>query len=205
AAYAIPNEMDQLFAALGVQGVNAFTDNDHTVYTVDVPSNKLEQWATIEADRFANAQFRLFWPELESVYEEKNRSLDSPQNRVFEAMQPLLFPGHPYGMQTTIGTVEHLKNPAYGDMDQFYRRWYAPNNMAILLAGDIDAERALPVLEREFKRLKPHALDEPPPAHLGTVSQRTEVTIKAPGEQSLLLAWQTVALSHADRPAVEVM
>jgi predicted Zn-dependent peptidase len=205
AAYAIPNEMDQLFAALGVLGVNAFTDNDHTVYTVDVPSNKLEQWATLEADRFANAQFRLFWPELESVYEEKNRSLDSPQNRVFEAMQPLLFPGHPYGTQTTIGTVEHLKNPAYRDMEDFYKRWYAPNNMAILLAGDIDAERALPVLEREFKRLRPHPLGPPPPARLGAVSQRTEVTVKAPGEQSLLMAWQTISLSHQDRAAVEVM
>jgi len=205
AAFAIPNEMDQLFAALGVQNVNAFTDNDHTVYTVDVPSNKLEQWAMVEADRFANAQFRLFWPELESVYEEKNRTLDNPNERVFEALQPNLWPGHPYGTQTTIGTIEHLKNPAYRDMEAFYRRWYAPNNMAILLAGDIDAETALPVLEREFARLKPHALEAPPPAHLGGVPQRTEVTVKAPGEQSIMLGWQTVSLSHPDRPALEVM
>jgi predicted Zn-dependent peptidase len=205
AAYAIPNEMDQLFAALGIASVNAFTGDDMTVYTVDVPSNKLEQWAAIEADRFAAAQFRLFLPELESVYEEKNRSLDSPDNRVYEALIPLLFPGHPYGTQTTIGTVEHLKNPAYRDMEAFYRRWYAPNNMAILLAGDIDAVRALPVLERAFASLTPRKLEAAPPGKVAPIAQRVEAEVKAPGEQSLMLGWQTVAAGHPDRPALEVM
>src|SRR5690606_11007742 len=205
AAYAIPNELDQLYAALGIQGVNAFTGDDQTVYIADVPTNKLEQWAAIEGDRFQNPEFRLFWPELEAVYEEKNRTLDNPSWRMYEAMLTALFPQHPYGTQTTIGTVEHLKNPAYGDMVEYYRRWYVPNNMAILLAGDIDAGRARPVLERAFAGMAPKKLEEPPPGRLAPPDRRIERTIQAEGEQALYIAWPTVAIGHPDRVAVEVM
>lgn len=205
AAYAIPNEMDQLDAALGIGGVNAFTDAEETVYVSNVPANKLEQWAAIEGDRFQNAQFRLFLPELESVYEEKNTTLDSPSDRVYEALQAELFPQHPYGTQTTIGTIEHLKTPAYRDMEAYYRRWYVPNNIAVVLAGDIDAARALPVLERAFGGMKPARLEPPAPGALPPLHGRKQVVIEAEGEQAVVLGWQTVGVSHPDRAALEVM
>src|SRR6185503_165409 len=130
-----------------------------------------------------------FWPELEAVYEEKNRTLDDPQDRMYEALIAALFPSHPYGTQTTIGTVEHLKNPAYRDMEAYFHRWYVPNNMAILLAGDIDAAHALPVLEKAFAGMKPQPLPEVPPGTITPPDKRIEVSIKAPGEQSLMMAW----------------
>ncbi len=205
AAYAIPNEMDQLYAALGIGEVNAFTDTETTVYVADVPANKLEQWAAIEGDRFRNAQFRLFLPELETVYEEKNTTLDSPDDRVFEALQAQLFPRHPYGTQTGIGTIEHLKTPAYGDMEAFFRRWYVPNNIAILIAGDVDAGRALPVLERAFGGMAPGPLHPPVPGALPALSGRKQVVVQAEGEQSVVVAWPTVAIGHRDRVALEVL
>lgn len=205
AAFAIPNEIDQLYAKLGIEGLNAFTSDEQTVYTCDVPSNRLEQWATIEGDRFQNAQFRQFWPELEAVYEEKNRTLDNPAERVSEALALALFPRHPYGTQTTIGTVENLKTPAYGDMVRFFQRWYAPNNVAILLAGDIDAEHALPVLEKAFGSWKPKALEPAPPGSIVPLHGRTQVDVVAPGEQSVEMAWQTVPLGSPDRVPLEVM
>jgi predicted Zn-dependent peptidase len=205
AAFAIPNELDQLYAALGIQGVNAFTGTDQTVYIADVPANKLEHWARIEGNRFRSPEFRLFWPELEAVYEEKNRSLDNPEWRMHEAMNALLFPRHPYGTQTTIGTVEHLKTPAYGDMVAYFRRWYLPNNMAIVLAGDIDASAALPVLERAFAGMEPRPLAPVPSGELGRLTRRVEHTIEAEGEQGLYIAWPTVAGGHPDRVALEVM
>jgi predicted Zn-dependent peptidase len=205
AAYAIPNETDQLYAALGIAGINAFTDLEETVYIVDVPANKLEQWAAIEGDRFQNAQFRLFLPELESVYEEKNATLDSPSDRVYEALLAELFPRHAYGTQTTIGTIEHLKTPAYADMVEYFRRWYVPNNMAVVLAGDVDAARALPVLERAFGGMRPAALEPPEPGRIVPLGGRKQVTVQAEGEQALLLAWPTVAVAHPDRIALEVM
>src|SRR5690606_21242831 len=137
AAYAIPNELDRMYSTLGVTGVNAFTSFESTVYIANVPSNRLAAWSRVEAERFADPVFRLFLPELEAVYEEKNLSLDSPEDRVTVAGLAALFPRHPYGTQTVIGEVEHLKSPAFDDMVRFFADWYAPNNMAIALAGDV--------------------------------------------------------------------
>src|SRR5690349_2789632 len=78
AEFAVPNELDQLYNRIGVTGLNAFTANDATVYISRIPKNRVAQWARIEAQRYADAVFRLFWPELEAVYEEKNRALDNP-------------------------------------------------------------------------------------------------------------------------------
>ena len=111
--------------------------------------------SALEAERFEDPIFRLFYPELEVVYQEKNDSLDDPGERELDATLRNLFPRHPYGTQTIFGETEHLKLPAYHDMAAYYERWYVPNNMAVLLAGDIDAAAALPVLERTLGRLQP--------------------------------------------------
>ena len=68
---AIPNEYDKLMAAIGSQSTNAYTSNDVTCYTEDIPSNQIENWARIQADRFENCVIRGFHTELETVYEEK--------------------------------------------------------------------------------------------------------------------------------------
>ena len=197
AVYAIPNEFDQLYAGIGISGVNAFTSEDATVYICVVPSNRLEAWAKVEGDRFADPQYRLFYPELEAVYEEKNRSEDSPFSRMFTLLGKQMFPNHPYGTQPTIGLTEHLKTPAYGDMAAYYKRWYVPNNMAIILAGDIDAETALPVLEREFAKLEPKPLsygpDARPSGSLAIGKGRREAEFVAPGENAIYLAWRSPA------------
>jgi len=205
AAYAVPNEIDRLYASMGITGLNAFTNFDATVYIADLPANRFEAWATVEGRRYADPAFRLFYPELEAVYEEKNRAIDSPFRAVWEKTLQGLFPDHPYGTQTTIGEVEHLKVPAYCDMVAYFERWYGPNNMAVVLAGDIDPKTALPVLERTLGQLQPRALE--PPAPGGDTGpkgrQLSEVTVE--GENSVAIAWRTVAASHADAPALEVM
>ena len=205
AEFAVPNELSRLYGAMGVEGLNAFTSFDQTVYVADIPANRFTAWAKVEAERFADPVFRLFYPELEAVYEEKNRSLDSPFRSVYEAMLGGLFPAHPYGTQTTIGEVEHLKVPAYGDMVAYFDRWYAPNNMAIVLAGDIDAETALPVLEASLGQLEAKALEAPAPGKFDKPEGRKEVVVTAEGEQSVYIAWPTVAASHKDAAALEVM
>ena len=62
---------------MGGSALNAHTSFEETVYKIGLPSNRLRQWAEVESDRFVNPVFRLFHTELETVYEEKNRSLDS--------------------------------------------------------------------------------------------------------------------------------
>jgi predicted Zn-dependent peptidase len=205
AAYAIPNELDRMYAKLGVEGVNAFTSDEITAYVADVPANRFEAWAKVEAERFADPVFRLFYPELEAVYEEKNLSIDSPGERVFETLLLGLFPGHPYGTQPTIGVTEHLKSPAYADMVEYFGDWYVPNNMAVVLAGDIDAERALPVLEATLGRWQPRALEAPTAASLDPVKGRVAREVLADAEQTVTMAWRTVPIRHEDEPALVVL
>lgn len=69
---AIPNEYDKLMATIGANGTNAYTGHDMTVYVEDIPSNEIENWAKIQADRFQHNVIRGFHTELETVYEEKN-------------------------------------------------------------------------------------------------------------------------------------
>ena len=205
ARYGIANELDQIYAGLGVTGINAFTWHDMTVYIADVPSNRLAAWAEVEGERFRDPSFRLFFPELETVYEEKNKSLDSTGRRMGTALHRALYPDHPYGTQPTIGVVDHLKSPAYTDMVGFFKRWYVPNNMAIVLAGDIDAATALPALERAFGEFEPRPLPASNPGKLTAPSGRVEVEVIAAGGNELILAWPTVATTHVDQPALEVM
>jgi len=205
AVHAVPNEISRTYGMLGVEGTNAFTSNEQTVYIGDIPSNRLEQWAKLEGERFADPVFRLFYPELEAVYEEKNLSMDRPWSRVYQTLGLALYPEHPYGTQPTIGLVEHLKTPAYQDMVDFFDRWYVPNNMAIVLAGDIDAKTALPVLEAAFSRLEPKALPTELPGKIVPLTAKVTKTVVAKGEQSAMLAWPTVPVSHADVAALTVM
>ncbi len=205
AATAIPNELDRVYAELGISGLNAFTSWDETVYISDVPSNRLEAWAGVESERFKDPVFRLFFTEMEAVYEEKNLSLDSPLDRTFEALTRGLFPRHPYGTQTTIGEIEHLKVPAYQDTVDYFKRWYVPNNMAVLLAGDIDAKTALPVLERTLGTLAPAPLSAPEPGSLAPITARVASEVVGEGEQEVWLSWATVPQRDADEPALTVM
>ena len=157
ARYFIPNEYDKLMAAIGAQGTNAFTSNDVTCYTENIPSNEVENWARIQADRFQHMVIRGFHTELEAVYEEYNIYLTDDGDKVWNALGKKLTPTHPYGTQTTIGTQEHLKNPSITNIKNYFHRWYVPNNVAICMAGDFDPDQVIAIIERYFGQWKPAA------------------------------------------------
>ena len=205
AATTVANEFDRLFGQLGILDVNAFTQDDATVYTTDVPTTRLRAWASVASEQLIHPTFRLFYPELEAVYEEKNMSLDSPDDRQDEALRLALFPGHPYGTQTILGDAEHLKNPAFNDMVDHHRRWYLPNNAAIILAGDLDPAAVLPVLEETFGTWPMGQVPEIPAGDLRGPVGRVERVILDEGEQSVTLAWRTVGAVHRDEPALYVL
>ncbi|MFQ3576119.1 MAG: insulinase family protein, partial [Cytophagales bacterium] len=128
AKFAIANEYDKIMSTIGAQGTNAYTFFEQTVYVNDIPSNQIENWAKTEAERFNEVVARLFHTELEAVYEEKNKGLDSDRRKVWEALMEGLFQKHTYGTQTTIGTIDHLKNPSITEIKKFFYTYYVPNN-----------------------------------------------------------------------------
>lgn len=154
---AIPNEYDKLMASIGASGSNAWTSQDETVYTEDIPSNQIENWAKIQSDRFKHAVVRGFHTELETIYEEYNMSLTNDGNKVYYKMLEMLYPHHPYGMHTVLGRPEHLKNPSITNVINYYRSYYVPNNMAICLSGDFDPDEMIRVIDRYFGDMKPAA------------------------------------------------
>lgn len=153
---AIPNEYDKMMSMIGARGTNAWTSYDQTVYTEDIPSNQIENWAKIQADRFKNNVIRGFHTELEAVYEEYNRSLTSDNRKLFETLQSALFPHHPYGTQTVLGTQDHLKNPSILNIKRQFDTYYRPNNVAICLSGDFNPDEMVKVIEKYFGDWEPN-------------------------------------------------
>lgn len=174
---AIANEYDRMMQSLGANGTNAFTSFDQTVYINNIPTNQLEKWLKIEGDRFAHPVFRIFHTELEAVYEEKNRGLDNDDNKAFETLMEGVFRRHPYGSQTTIGTVEHLKNPSLVKIKEYYQQHYKPNNMALILSGDFDPDEVIALVTKYFGQLEKGDI---PPQYL--MRDSLKVLLHEPGE-----------------------
>ncbi|MXV52666.1 insulinase family protein [Pedobacter sp. HMF7647] len=154
AKFAIANEYDKMMAAMGGQGTNAFTSFEQTVYTDDVPSSAVDKYLALQSERFRDPVLRIFHTELEAVYEEKNRGLDNDGRKVFEAMFGALFQNNNYGKQTTIGTVEHLKNPSLKEIRKYYYTYYVPNNMGVIMSGDFNPDVMIKKVDQSFSYMK---------------------------------------------------
>lgn len=154
AKFAIAGEYDKMMKALGSQETNAHTFVEETIYEENIPSNALDKFLTVQSERFRDPVFRLFHTELEAVYEEKNRGLDNDNSKMQEAMFSTVFPTHNYGLQTTIGTIEHLKNPSIKAIEAYYHKYYVPNNMAIIMAGDFNPDQLIKKIDDDFAYMK---------------------------------------------------
>ena len=153
---AIPNEYDKLMSAIGSQGTNAFTSDDQTVYQENIPSNQIDNWARIQADRFRNPVIRGFHTELEAVYEEYNQYLNEDAENAIYAMDSVLYKRHPYGLQQVIGTQDHLKNPSISAIKKQKALMYVPNNMAICVSGDFEPDEFVATIEKYFGDWQPN-------------------------------------------------
>lgn len=198
AQYAIANEYDKMTASIGANYTNAFTSNDETVYVNEIPANQIDNWLDIEAERFRNPVFRLFHTELEAVYEEKNRSLDNDEYQTYEALFNALFPNHPYGTQTTIGTIEHLKNPSLKEIKKYYDKYYVPNNMAIIMSGDFNPDS---VIRKIFARFGNMPAKPVPAVNFisPNLTQRIQKTVYGPKSELLMMGWKTDGAASKDR------
>lgn len=147
---AIANEYDKMVSSLGAKGTNAYTSFDETVYVNDIPANEMDKFLMIEGERFQTLVLRLFHTELETVYEEFNRSQDNDGRWVYQGVLEGLFPNHPYGFQTTIGRGEDLKNPSMYNIIDYFNTYYRPNNIAICLSGDLDVDKTIAMVEKYF-------------------------------------------------------
>ncbi len=203
--YAIANEYDKMLASIGATGTNAFTSNEQTVYTNDIPSNQLEKWLTIEGERYRNPVMRLFHTELEVVYEEKNRSLDNGNSKAWEALFAGLFPTHQYGTQTTIGTIEHLKNPPLSDVIKYYNTYYVPNNMALCLSGDFDPDEAIKMIQAKFGSLPSKEVPEFKVAEEKPITSPVVKEVFGPDAAALFMGYRFEGADSKDADVLQLL
>ncbi len=203
---AIANEFDKLMQLIGATGVNAYTSTDRTCYHEVIPAGELERWAMIESDRFQNLVVRGFHTELEAVYEEFNLYSTQDDEKVSLAIDQILYPNIPYRQHTVLGTQEHLKSPSLKNIKWFYNQYYRPNNVAVVLSGDLDFDQAIAVIERYFggwkanDELKPFERIEQKPlaAHKDTIVYGIE-------SPSVYLTWSLPPVMDKDMPALYML
>ncbi len=178
---AATSPLDDLLSVNGAVGLNASTGYDATQYVVSLPSNRVELYARIYADVLANTVFRSFYEERDVVREERRqRSEDDPQGVLFEAFLGAAFPASPYG-RPLIGAPEAIEGYTATAARAFYRAYYAPDRAVLVMVGDVDPQRDLPVLERYFgalpaRRTLHTRFPAPPPQ---TAERRVEVSFDA--------------------------
>lgn len=204
AKWAIANEYDKMLGFIGAKGTNAYTSVEQTVYINDVPSNQIENWLNIESDRFKNPAFRIFHTELEAVYEEKNMSLDNDQDKVWEALYAGLFQKHTYGTQTTIGTIEHLKNPSLISLKKYYHERYVPNNMAICISGDFDPDKVIAMIDDKFGDMKKTDLKPFIPAVEEPIKTPVVREVYGPDAEQVMMAFRFPGANTKDADLVAI-
>jgi len=191
--YSIANEYDKMMKSIGGQSTNAHTSVEETVYNEDFPANATDKFLALQAERFRSPVFRIFHTELEAVYEEKNRGLDNDAWKVYEKMDELLYPVHNYGQQTTIGTIEHLKNPSLVEIRKYYNKYYVPNNMAVVLAGDFKADEMIKKVAAAFAYMKAKPVELYNPAPEKPLTQIQVANVNGPSAESVNIAFRGYA------------
>ncbi|MGE8552464.1 MAG: insulinase family protein [Chryseobacterium jejuense] len=198
AKYAIANEYDKMMAGMGGDGTNAFTSFEQTVYTEDIPSNVVDKFLTLQSERFREPILRLFHTELEAVYEEKNRSLDDDGDKVYDMMFANLFPNNNYGKQTTIGTIEHLKNPSLHAIREYYNNYYVPNNMGIIMSGDFNPDEVIAKIDKAFSYMKSKQVPEYVVGQEKAITSPVIKEVIGPDSESVMLGFRFPGASTKD-------
>ena len=202
--YAIPNELDRILKEMGSTGINAGTGPDYTVYFNTFPPHQIHRWLEVYSHRFITPVFRSFQAELEVVYEEKNMYSDMFFMNLFEEFNKNFFKVHPYGQQSLIGTIDHLKNPSLTRMKQFYDQWYVANNMALILTGDIDIDEVMPMIQETFGNLPSRDLPQRTEWVENPFDGREFIEVKMSPIKIGLLGFRIPPNGHPDKLVLEV-
>jgi len=192
---------------------NAFTSTDYTGYYQRVPREELGKMMEFEADRMTGLILKdeNVLPERDVVLEEFNmRVANNPEARLTEQIMAALYLNHPYG-RPVIGWHQEIENLDREDALAFYRRFYAPNNAILVIAGDVDATEVRPMVERTFgavpaqpaipaRRQRPQ---EPEPAAPRTVTL-SDARVEQPSLRRYYLV-PSATTAAGEGPALDVL
>jgi len=195
-----PEEFARLLQAKGGE-INAFTTKDHTSYFENLPAEHLEMALRLEADRLVNLKLdeENFQTERDVVISERKlRSVDSPFGLVEELLFATAYTQHPYSWPV-IGWDQDLRRLTLADCLAYYRTYYHPGNMAVVIAGDVEPEAARDLVARYFGQIaSPGPPAFPKVAEPPQRGERRVVFKKVSQVEAFLVGFHAVGLDHPD-------
>jgi len=185
---------------------NAFTTRDATVYHEVVPSNRVEEVLQIEAARMRHIPFEGFEEEVKVVQEERRwRTENMPSGITWEMLYASAFIAHPY-RHPVIGWMSDLQSLTVKDLKRYYKVYYAPNNAALVVVGDVKAENIFAWAEKYFGKHQP--VENIPKVRTKEPEQtgkRVAIVKKEGFTKYLVLAWHIPPSNHPDHYALDVL
>lgn len=204
--------LDKMTARIGGSGANGSTNRDRTNYLQTVPNDALEKMLWAEADKlgwFINTVTDpVLAKEKQVVKNEKRQGVDNvPYGHNSYVIDKHLYPSdHPYNWQV-IGSLEDLQNTTLDYVKEFYRRWYVPNNVTLVVAGDFDPVQAKKWVNKYFAEIKRGADVNNMPKMPGVVPQIVRLYHEDNFARlpQLTMAWPTVEQYHPDSYPLSVL
>src|SRR5687768_8998833 len=204
-----PGEYFEYTRAMGATDLNGTTWFDRTNYFQTVPRPALERSLFLEADRMGHLLGAVTQENLTNqigvVQNEKRQGDNEPFGLVEYAQLEALFPeGHPY-RHSTIGSMADLSAASLDTVRDWFRDNYGPNNAVLVLAGDVSAAEARPLVERYFGDIPRGPVNEPAQADVPTLASRVDqVMHDRVANTRLYRDWIVPGLTHEDQVPLQV-
>src|SRR6266478_2697500 len=202
----VKNEFDKIYSGAGGSSMNAFTSEDMTAYFINVPANKLELWMWMESERILHPVFREFYAERDVVFEERRMRTDStPLGKFQEQFNAMFWEALPYNWPT-VGWPSDIPAITKAQADDFYSLYYSPQNIALMLVGDLNLEKTEELARKYFERI-PRGAKNPPDVVTMEVKQAAEKRMYAEAETNpqVDILWHTVAFQHKESYALQIL
>jgi predicted Zn-dependent peptidase len=202
----VKDQLDELYSKHGGFFLNAFTSEDMTGYFVRLPKNKIELYMWLESDRFNNPVFREFYSERDVVREERRMVLDAtPIGLIEEDFQAMFWKSSSYHWHV-LGWPSDVENITREQANQYYDTYYSPNNLSMILVGDLEPDKMIKLVKKYFERI-PRGRIEPPDVITLEEKQYGEKRLIAEAETNpqTEIWYHTVAWKHPDSYALEIL
>ena len=202
----IKDQLDELYSKNGGFFLNAFTSDDMTGYFVRLPKNKIELYMWLESDRFNDPVFREFYSERDVVREERRLGIEStPTGLIEEDFRAMFWKSSSYHWDV-IGWSSDVENITREQANQYYATYYAPNNLTMILVGDLVPGEMLGLIKKYFERIPRGKIEKPDVITLEEKQHgEKRLTAEAETNPQAQICYHTVAWKHPDSYPLEVL
>jgi predicted Zn-dependent peptidase len=214
----VSEEIWGAYQQAGGTGINASTGSEMTQYYVTLPKNAIELYLALEADRMVNPVFREFYSERDVITEERRQSENSPGFFFSEQLNATFYAASPYHWEV-VGWMSDISKVTKAEMIAYREQFYRPDNATLILVGDVDPEKIMPLVSKYFGPIRSKGksprvrTEEPTPEYYKrTISQNFQppyiekrVTGRAATNPNVTLLFHIPPLWHDDLPALYML